>query len=153
MSRIPQILITLAPDGRLVAELPGANGMRRQVPVESLGTIRRMLGAQLAQPASSIGTTGAPTTGQVIHWERHQTAAPDCPWCMAASMGIDVSERAHVRSQRALRQQRAANSFHRVGDGSVKVRVLPPRGRRGTKSASPFVSSLVDLIHAYAKEK
>lgn len=152
MSRAPQVLITLAPDGRLVAELPGANGSRRQVTIESLGTLRNILAAQLRQPASTIGTTGAPTSGQVIHWEQHTTHNPQCPWCIAREMGIDVSQGAHKRAQRALREQRAA-TYHRVGDGSVKVRVVPTKSRHITARSSPFVSSLVDLIHGYAKEK
>jgi hypothetical protein len=114
----PQLIITLAPDGSLIAELPGANGGRRQVPITSLSTIRTILASQLSQSQShTIGTNAAPTSGQVTHWEKHSIPDEHCPWCIADSLGIDTSRRAYKLA-------------HRVGDGSVKVRYLPTKSRK-----------------------
>jgi hypothetical protein len=135
----------MLPDGSLAAELPSLNGARRQVPVESLETIRRILAAQLSNRASTIGTDGKPTQSQVIHWERHletfnsrgettgiKKLDPDnCIWCLAHSLGIDTSERAQKRARAILREQRRAASHpFSMGDGSVTVRRIPKRDRR-----------------------
>jgi hypothetical protein len=144
----PQVLITLSPDGSLIAELPGINGSRRQVPITSLSSIRTILSAQLSRSPTTIGTDGAPTSGQVRHWEQH-TSIPDpqCPWCIAAEMGIDTSRAAHTRARRLLQSQRAQSShpYHRVGDGSVKVRIIPKQSRHIT--ATPARISWSDLFN------
>ena len=81
--RIPQVLITLSPSGNLQAELPGANGARRVVPIRDLESIERMLRGQLSAHYE-IGEDGAPTSRQVRHWERHDVFAdPQCPFCIA----------------------------------------------------------------------
>lgn len=86
MIRTPQIILTLSPEGSLVAELPGPNGARRKVPLrdhEAVESIRRMLSAQL-RSQWEIGTDGAPTARQVKHWEQHDSFADDrCPFCIA----------------------------------------------------------------------
>ena len=81
--RMPQVLITLSPSGNLQAELPGANGARRVVPIRDLESIERMLRGQLSAHYE-IGEDGAPTSRQVRHWERHDVFAdPQCPFCIA----------------------------------------------------------------------
>ena len=81
----PQLILTLTPQGDLVAELPAANGARRQVPDSSLETIRRILTAQL-RAETTIGLDGAPTSRQTIHWDKHSKLHPQpyCPWCREA---------------------------------------------------------------------
>jgi hypothetical protein len=96
MANLPQVIVTLAPNGTLIAELPGANGARRQVP---LGTgvrksfddpvplveesLTRILQGQLNSRVE-IGLDGAPTQAQVKHWERHEIwADPTCRFCIA----------------------------------------------------------------------
>lgn len=85
MNRTPQLIITLAPDGGLVIELPGS-GKRRQVrsrDSDFATSCRRMLEAQ-ALDRTEIGLDGAPTQAQVRHWERHQIwPSGQCRFCHA----------------------------------------------------------------------
>lgn len=66
---IPQLLLTLSRAGDLVAELPGANGARRQIPIKDLSTVRRILQAQQLSAERRIGHDAAPTVTQVQDWE------------------------------------------------------------------------------------
>lgn len=144
MSRTPQVTITLAPDGSLQAEIP-TNGGRRHVPVESLDSIRTMLCGQLRQTPHTIGLDASPTIGQVRHWEKHQSPDPQCPWCIAASMGIDTSLSAYKRAKAALRAQRIQKTqTFRAGDGSVKVTYLKPKTRKIKDSHTPDFSAMFE---------
>jgi hypothetical protein len=85
-SRIPQLIISLSPQGELICELPGHMGTRRQIEIrvsEAGETLKRILEGQ-ARDGIEIGLDGAPTAGQVKHWERHGTW-PDsrCRFCLA----------------------------------------------------------------------
>lgn len=85
-SRVPQLLLTLTPQGELAVELPGHQATRRQVVLrtaEAGASLLRMLEAQARQQCE-IGLDGAPTERQVRHWERHETW-PDshCRFCLA----------------------------------------------------------------------
>jgi hypothetical protein len=97
MANLPQVIVTLAPNGTLIAELPGPNGARRQVALGSgfrkdMGrdpvplveeSLTRILQGQLASRVE-IGLDGAPTQAQVKHWERHEIwADPTCRFCIA----------------------------------------------------------------------
>jgi hypothetical protein len=85
MANLPQVIVTLAPNGTLIAELPGPNGARRQVPLgKNPGeTLTRILQNQLSN-RTEIGLDGAPTQAQVRHWERHEIwADPTCRFCIA----------------------------------------------------------------------
>ncbi len=83
---IPQILVTLSPQGNLIAELPGTQATRRQVPLrtsEAGETLLRILQAQ-ANTQVELGLDGAPTVKQVQHWERHGTfPSQSCRFCIA----------------------------------------------------------------------
>lgn len=86
---LPQIILTLAPGGELKAELPGANGARRQILLqgpaeEQISALRRILQGQLASSVE-IGLDGAPTEAQARHWQRHSEAwgDPNCKFCLA----------------------------------------------------------------------
>ena len=72
----PQLLITLSPSGDLVAELPGHQATRRQLPLDvrtAGAVIRRILEAQASGKAhltaDAIGHESAPTQAQVRDWE------------------------------------------------------------------------------------
>ena len=84
----PQVIVTLSPQGDLIAELPGLNGSRRQVPLRTNeetveSCLLRILNAQVKQQ-TSLGQDGAPTAAQVKHWERHDIFSdPSCPFCKA----------------------------------------------------------------------
>jgi hypothetical protein len=85
MANLPQVIVTLAPNGTLIAELPGPNGARRQVPLgpQPGPTLLRILQNQLSN-RTEIGLDGAPTQAQVKHWERHEIwADPTCRFCIA----------------------------------------------------------------------
>lgn len=85
MANLPQVIVTLAPNGALIAELPGPNGARRQVPLgkDPGETLLRILQGQLSSRVE-IGLDGAPTEAQVRHWERHEIwADPTCRFCIA----------------------------------------------------------------------
>jgi hypothetical protein len=84
MANLPQVIVTLAPNGTLIAELPGPNGARRQVPLgpKPGETLTRILQNQLSN-RTEIGLDGAPTQAQVRHWERHEIwADPTCRFCI-----------------------------------------------------------------------
>ena len=85
-NQTPSVIVSLSPAGTLVMHLPGANGGLRAVPMrdsETAATLHRVLAAQFAAHYS-IGEDGAPTQGQVAHWERHGIF-PDsrCAFCVA----------------------------------------------------------------------
>jgi hypothetical protein len=80
---IPQIIITLSPQGEVQMELPGANGGRRVLPVLSIGQLRRILYAQ-ASGERGIGTEAEPTEAALWHWQNHKKRIDDhCPFCRA----------------------------------------------------------------------
>lgn len=167
MARVPQVILTLAPDGSLAAEFPTPNGLRRHVPIdgepsEQIASIRRILSAQLGNQPTQIGTDAKPTTAQVNHWQKHLESVdkvsglptigkpdPMCPWCIAAELGIDTTEAAYKRSQAILRAERKATSrrnFHYAGDGSVKVYHAAKAGskRKAKQIHNLNLSSLLD---------
>lgn len=147
-SRIPQVIITLSPEGTLQAELPYSGG-RRRVPVESLSDIHRILSAQLRPHESTIGLDGSPTSGQVRHWDRHENRDikdPDCPWCIANELGIDTSREAYFRARKALHNARAKAKpilqSYKIGDGSARVTYLKTK----SKKISPRKADFSDLF-------
>jgi hypothetical protein len=70
MSQTPQLILRLSPTGNVVAELPGANGSRRVIAIESLEQVRRILTARLCGEDRRIGYDTAPTQAQVDEWLR-----------------------------------------------------------------------------------
>src|SRR5215472_3211214 len=152
MSRVVQLTLTMNPEGSIVAEIP-FNGGRRHILIDSFESIRRILAAQLHRSQSTIGTDGAPTQSQVTHWEKHleqadpvngiilsvQNLQPDtCIWCLAHTMGLATDRRAHNRARAILREQRrAATHPFTMGDGSVKVRIIPSADKRIKSSSTP----------------
>lgn len=147
-SRIPQVIITLSPEGVLQAELPYSGG-RRHVPIEHLDDIRRILSAQLRPHESTIGLDGSPTSGQVRHWDRHENRDikdPDCPWCIANELGIDTSREAYFRARKALHNARAKAKpilqSYKIGDGSARVTYLKTK----SKKISPRKADFSDLF-------
>jgi hypothetical protein len=86
MSRAPQVLVTITPEGGLAIELPGQQATRRQVLLregDAGVTLLRILKAQQDHRVE-LGLDGAPTGAQVNHWERHNIW-PDsrCRFCLA----------------------------------------------------------------------
>lgn len=132
---IPQLILVLTPNqAGLQIELPGANGMRRVIPVSRGDKLQdvalRILQAQARQQIE-IGLDGAPTSRQLLHWERHWMFPDDrCPFCIAEG----TAHRPSKRWQRA--------SEHVVGDGSVTVRRVPPKGRPMRQKLSGSLESL-----------
>lgn len=117
MANLPQVIVTLAPNGRLIAELPAANGARRKVNLagDCEATLLRILQGQLRSKVE-IGLDGAPTNAQVKHWERHGIwADPTCAFCIA--------------EQRTHGVKRSRTDASPRGDGSVQVRRI---GRKDT---------------------
>jgi hypothetical protein len=117
MTGVPQVIVTLDPQGKLVAELPGIQATRRQVHMrsgEAEQTLLRILTNQLTS-AVEIGLDGAPTQRQVDHWERHQTWPKEgCRWCIAEGrIATGISSRRR-------------NEFL-VAGGDVTVRRLKPK--------------------------
>lgn len=122
LGRSPFVQVSLADNGLLQLELPGANGTRRAIAL-ALGheaeIIQRVLAAKRASRVA-IGEDGAPTTSQVRHWQMHYMFGDSrCPHCIAEG-------RARVTSPRASSPSRG------VGDGSVTVRRLAPRRAKAT---------------------
>jgi hypothetical protein len=109
MANLPQVIVTLAPNGRLIAELPGPNGARRKVDLtgDCEATLQRILQGQLRNRVE-IGLDGAPTAAQVKHWERHAIwADPTCPFCI---------------SERGLKPGKPRSVTIAAGNGEVTVR-------------------------------
>jgi hypothetical protein len=103
MANLPQVIVTLAPNGTLIAELPGPNGARRQVPLgKNPGeTLTRILQNQLSN-RTEIGLDGAPTQAQVKHWERHEIwADPTCRFCIA-ERGLHPRQKPKATTQKPV---------------------------------------------------
>jgi hypothetical protein len=112
MANLPQVIVTLAPNGRLIAELPGPNGARRKVDLagDCEATLTRILQAQLRNRIE-IGLDGAPTQAQTRHWERHSIwADPSCPFCIA--------ERGLKPKKDKARLDAVADSLDRINKGN-----------------------------------
>jgi hypothetical protein len=159
MPRVPQVQITLAADGSLVAEFPTPNGLRRHVPIHDdtgIATIRRILAAQLSNRPQTIGTDAKPTTGQVNHWHKHLDQAglfsatqsdPMCPWCIAAELGIDTTEKAYKRARAILTNERRIQSrrnFHYAGDGTIKVYTTANKSGKAKLKVNLDLASLLE---------
>jgi hypothetical protein len=140
---VPQVIITLAPDGGLQAEVPGLNGARRIIAMsdgEAGISIRRILEHQIKVINPKIGTDGSPTNAQVYHWEHHEDQGvfnDRCMFCIAESLGIDTSRK------RAIPQPKPP--WMTLGDGSVKVRRLPPRRSRSKGKKTTESRTFADL--------
>lgn len=115
-SRVPQLIISLSPEGKICCELPGSQGTRRKLDIATSAageTLLRILEAQ-GRGSAEIGLDGAPTQKQVLHWERHATwASASCRFCLAEGR----AQPDHKRVARAPVLSRP--------DG-VQVRRLPP---------------------------
>jgi hypothetical protein len=99
---IPQLIVTITPDGKLAVELPGVQATRRQVVLrtaEAGESLLKMLNAQAAD-RTEIGLDGAPTAAQVKHWERHGTW-PDshCRFCIAEGRAKPDYERVRTKKK------------------------------------------------------
>lgn len=97
---IPQVIVALAPDGSLQAELPSGNGTRRVIPLKDRGAVeslKRILQEQL-EGNIAIGEDGDPTRHQVWHWESH-SQFPDsrCIHCIKEGRIRASSKRASSR--------------------------------------------------------
>jgi hypothetical protein len=105
MANIPQVIITLSPQGSLIIELPAANGARRQIDLsgDCEATLKRILQAQLRERVE-IGLDGAPTAAQVRHWERHgKWKDPQCRFCIAA--GLNPNKAKPLSTAKLQKQQ------------------------------------------------
>ena len=141
--RIPQIIITLSPQGDLQAELPWAGGRRiirlgnthgskRDEAIEL--TLRRMLEAQRDQRVI-VGEDGAPVQQQVEHWEKHsEWPNEQCPFCRSEGRLL----RGHKRTSKPIE--------FRAGDGSVKVRKISPQGKLRQMGRSATATASSDLF-------
>lgn len=86
MSKTPQVIVSLTPQGGLKVELPGIMATRRSIEIrtsEAGETLLRILRAQ-EMDKTEIGLDGAPTGQQLKHWERHgQWPDGRCRFCLA----------------------------------------------------------------------
>lgn len=115
---IPQVIVALAPDGSLQAELPSSNGTRRVIPLKDSGAVeslKRILQEQL-EGNIAIGEDGDPTRHQVWHWESHQTF-PDsrCIHCIKEGRIKIGSKRS---SRRELISKSADAEIRRIKSGT-----------------------------------
>lgn len=142
-SRIPQVIITLSPDGLLQAELPHSGG-RHHVLISSLEDISQILAAQLRQTPETIGLDRAPPNGQIRHWDKHldkKESDPNCPWCIAAELGIDTSRKAYFNARKALCTWLAAKSKHKRPQVSTpKITVIGAKSTKISKRKADFSS-------------
>lgn len=111
----PSLVVSLAPDGTLVAE-HFTNGGRHSTPLKpgfAEADIRRILQAKL-RSLVALGEDGQPTAHQVRHWERHEVwKDPSCPFCIAEGL----------RPQK----KRKSTNWEEIGSGgAARVRTLPP---------------------------
>jgi hypothetical protein len=133
MTRVPQVIVTLSPQGKLQVELPGSQCTRRIVPLAS-GKVEdgllRILQAQLEDQVD-IGEDGAPTVQQLRHWERHATVPmANCRFCIAEGRVFYVGARAKAQII--------------VNRADATVRVIP-KGKKGSRKCGAVVASAEDL--------
>lgn len=117
-SRIPQVIVTLTPQGHLAVELPGAFATRRQIVLntkEAGDSLLRILEGQ-ARDQTEIGLDGAPTAAQIKHWERHQIWADShCRFCLAEGRAKPDFSSLRVKKTVLVKKE-----------GEVEVRRLKP---------------------------
>lgn len=147
-SRIPQVIITLSPDGLLQAELPHSGG-RHHVLISSLEDISQILAAQLRQTPETIGLDRSPPNGQIRHWDKHSDKKerdPNCPWCIADELGIDTSRKAYFNARRALCTWLAAKSKHKRPTASTpNITIIKAKSSKISKRKADFSSLFDDL--------
>lgn len=127
---VPQIIITLSPQGLPQAELPGANGSRRVIalsPGQCYDSLRMILldqqRAHSQQKRAKLDEKGSPSQSWLTHLERHQDWPSDtCPHCQDEGRTLRPSKR--KRGDRVLLKR----------DGIV-VRHAP--GKKGRKLSDP----------------
>lgn len=134
---VPQVIVTLSPQGELCAELP-INGGRRRVAMrqsEVADTLLRILQSQLVSRIA-LGEDGSPTQAQVTHWERHGTFADDrCAFCIAEG-------RTHGRQVRASRRSEILAEH----DGLIVRRVAAgKRAKRPARQVAAIGKSAKEL--------
>lgn len=126
-SRTPQVIISLSPDEKLICELPGHMGTRRQIEIRESDagqTLLRILEGQ-ARDGIELGLDGAPTAAQVRHWERHGTwASQQCRFCIAE--GRAQPDYSPLRAKRVVTLQKRSDGVE------IRVRKIP----EGSKGAA-----------------
>lgn len=77
-----EVKVSLSPNGTLQVAFPGSNG-DRYVPLKPGHEVEILIRILLAR-SHEIGSEGAPTTAQALHWAKHQIF-PDsrCAFCRA----------------------------------------------------------------------
>lgn len=134
---VPQVIVTLSPQGELCAELP-INGGRRRVQMaksEVAETLLRILQSQLTSRIA-LGEDGAPTQAQVMHWERHGTWADDrCTFCIAEG-------RTHGR---IARQSRRSEILAEYGGVTVRRVAAGKRAKRQPRQVAAIGKSAKEL--------
>lgn len=128
MSKTPQVIVSLTPQGGLKVELPGTGGIRRSIEMrtsEAGETLLRILVNQRLDQ-TEIGTDGAPTTQQLKHWERH-SIWPDsrCRFCLAEG-------RAKATEPKRLRLSELIS--HEGGENGVTVRRIAAKQKGKAKA-------------------
>lgn len=132
--RVPQLIVTLTPQGELAVELPGFMATRRKVLLRAKDageTLLAMLNGQLKDQVE-IGLDGAPTQAQVKHWERHQIWADShCRFCIAEG---------RAKPDYGAQRQKRTTMVYKTPDG-VEVR----RIKSGTKGTVVCKKTQADL--------
>lgn len=137
MTETPSISVSLSPAGTLLMAFPGSLGHPRLIPLDSLGTLRRVLMAQAASKVE-IGLDGAPTERQVLHWEKHwQFRSERCPFCREELAAEKAKEGKKLRDE--VRTASRKGPIHRM-PGGVEVRTIPP-----TRQSSETRRTVEDL--------
>lgn len=123
VGRVPQVIVTLMPDGTLAAELPGPGPTRRKIELafgKAEQTLLRILAAQLLERDWEIGLDSAPTSAQVKHWEKHgEWPRERCRFCLAEG---------RISAADPLRAKRTNRLIERRSDG-VEIKRIPARSR------------------------
>lgn len=128
---VPQVIVTLTPDGLLAVELPSRGPTRHKVELRTgnaEAALRVILEAQ-ARGEYEIGQDGAPTQAQVKHWERHAMWPDDrCRFCIAEGR-VANGGRKRVRKSQLIAQTA-------VREGKIEIRRLTEVRKRTASSGN-----------------
>lgn len=125
------VRVKLAPNGKdLTLEFLSEGGLKHDVPVTNPGALGSTLTSVLQTIRNGrveLGTDGAPTSAQVLHWEKHSSGWPvaTCRFCLSASAEKEAKRKA--RGREMIARTGGGVQINRISERIVRDATGKPR--------------------------